>query len=61
MLGYNNRTVNNTSRNWFSGRITYLKTIGELKLMADINFYDSKSGNTTSKYIGGNVSIIRTF
>jgi hypothetical protein len=61
MLGYNNRTVNNTSRNWFSGRITYLKTIGELKLIADINFYDSKSGNTTSKYIGGNVSIIRTF
>ena len=61
MLGYNKRTVINTSRNWLSGRITYLKTIGQLKLVADINFYDSKSDVTKAKYIGGNVSIVRIF
>jgi hypothetical protein len=61
MLGYNKRTVNDVGGNWLSGRITFSKNIGQLRFVADINFYDSKTNNFKTNYIGGNVSIIRTF
>jgi hypothetical protein len=61
MLGYNKRTVNKSGRNWLSGRISYIKSIGNLNFLADINFYNSTSNSSEINFIGGNVSIIRNF
>ena len=49
MLGHNKRTVNKMGRNWLSGRISYIKSIGNLNFLADINFYNSTSNSSEIK------------
>ena len=61
MLGYNKRTVNSVGGKWISGKISFLKSLGELKFLAGINFYNSESDHAKSNYIGGNISIVRNF
>lgn len=61
MLGYNKRTVNDIGGNWLSGKLTYLKSIGQLNIAASVNFYETLSDFLKSEFLGANISIIRNF
>ena len=42
-IGYNSRRINDWENNWFSGNISFFKSIGALSISTSINYFDSKA------------------